>query len=892
MKKETEKTDTPGILFPWYVHLLVGYAFSGLFSWILVARQALYLRGRMSAALLVGMNVLVLAGFVLASVTAKMRWDTLLTLVLGLNMVWAAGAWLFQRHSFGPAPRRYRWNEWKSWLSPITTAIVLAAGLAVVMAVFPVLAERLRVMSSPDILDKKIVLWDFFTYVPLFASYGLLVGLWWAGDGQRFSVSTVIAYLAGFFLFFVLIFLSAQLFVFLLFKGEPYQGIEEWPLFAYGVSGWRGVLVNLEKYDQLAYVLAPLLLGSVSRVREFCARAVVVFPAVCLCLLSLAFYYNDFWSLAQGHIRHEMTSPDETVRAKASRKAEVLLARYPNHDRWPEIALLLATEKYKNKEFEEARKFYGEVAERYKKSPRWSLKADFADAIVHASGFGMETKGHDIELPLINHEPYLTPNWMTLLQIIRYWDKGKRPESEILIELRSLSKSDEKIKLSPLPRLSDLHDAAASLGFEMLIIPARYETARSFIRADIPVILPVYSYFNLLNGIDDSRALVTGCNYHKISERLRGGDREEVREILFPEQEGKGESVGRMRHIASQAYVEFPERFWGSPLQGDSAPFMAVVYPAPEVSRVAAALSAADMRDLERESRGYLAALIALNALDAADPVQSVQWAMTSMQLVDYPLAYQVGYLAERFWRTRDSLVTTRLDLTSPFPELSEIDSFFESPPVRDFLKKAARQFAEDLSAGNVPWILRSEYGEFLDRSKPQELDILIELARRNVSMNPNYRRAWLDLAELYEWKNDVPLIVSALEGALQADSWSDELALLLAYRYAQTENREKLQEIMNRINPEEAVQNPYYFYCKGMLAAWSGRSGRALEYLAKAIEMRRSDPLFHLGYGEVLLREGRKEEAGKALHWAMQIDVENGDVRTRAGSLLRRMEK
>lgn len=890
MKNETVCITESVCPHPWYVHLLVGFAFSGLFSWLLVLRQLYHRHRKKTALVLLIVNLMILAGFILASVKAKVSWDYLLVTALGVNIVWATCAWLFQRFFLGRSPGRYRWSEWRNWISPLLTAVILAAGLSVIFAVIPVMSERINAMYATDILDKKIILWDFFGYMPFFIPYGLLVGMWWAGEREKFSAASVITYLCGLLVFFVVLTLSALLFIFLLYKGKPYQGVEEWSLFSSGMTGWRGFLGNLGEYDQLAIVLAPLLLGSITRIREFLARAVVIFPAICLCLLSFSFYYSEIWSLDQGHTWHDMTSPDDKVSSKANRWAETLLARYPDHDQWPEFALLLAKNSYENEEFSRAREMYSKVADRYSNSPRWSLSADFAQSVIRSPGFGSLDGGHDIELPLVNYESYLTPNWMALLQVIRYWDKGNQSESEILIRLKSLSTSEEKIKLSPIPSLAELHDAAASLGFAVLIVPAQYETARALLNADIPVILPTYSYFNLLRGIDDSRSLLKSYSYSKISERLRESDNEEVKEILFLEQEGKGKSVTRMQHIASQAAGEIPNSFWGSSLKQDSAPYMAIVYPETKTAAVAAALPSASMHELQRESKGFLAALIALNALDAADPVQGVQWAMTSEELVDNPLAYQAGFLAERLWRTRDSLAKNTLNLDLRFSELSEIQIFFDSPAVKAFLEKARRHFADDLAAGKMSWVIRNEYADFLDRSNTGDLALLIQLAEQNVRMNPHYRRAWLDLAELYEWKNDIGLIVTALEGALQSESWNDELALLLAYRYVQAGKKEELRDIMRKIDPAKTGQNPHYMFCTGVLASWDGENDRACTHLKEAIEMRRYDPLYHLHYAEVLLQTGDREEARKALQWAIQIDVDNGSVRDKARLLLQQV--
>lgn len=871
---------------PWYALLLIGHALGGFVSWLLVIRQMYHRRSRNLVLILLAVNTVILAAYGYASVRVRFPWHNLLLFLYLSNLAWAAGAWLLQRKYLGAAPRRFRLEEWRNWISPITTAVVLSICLAVVIAIFPVLGERFQVIYADDILDKNLVLWDFFAYVPLFIPYGLLVGIWWAGEGRNFSAATILTYLFGLLVSVTILILLFQLFFFLVFKGHPYQGLQDWSVLPHGQTGLQGFLLKLDKYDQLAYVIAPLLLGSLSRIRDFWSRSLLLFPALFSCFLPLTFYLDDAWTLAQGHILHEMTSPDHKVRKKASHWAELLLARYPEHDRWPEFALLLARNSYENGEFAAARKYYGEVATRYRDSLRWGVQADFAGSVLSAAGFGTGKGRADIPVPLVNYESYLTPNWMALLQIIRYWSDAKTSESEILIRLKALSQSEEKIKLSAIPTLAELDDAAASLGFKVLILPADLSVARGLLRAEIPVLLPIYSYFGLLSGIDESRALLRANMYNKISERLREGDREEAREILSLAEEGAGESREQLRHIAAQSVLEIEDAFWGSALQKDSTPFMAVVYPGSAAARIAEALPGR-MEELQQKSKGYLAGLIAMNALGAADPVQCIKWAMLSRQFAQEPFALHVAYLAERLWKSRDTLVQSRLDLDRQFPPLAVVQEFFVQDSTRVFLDEARRQFEADRAGQNLTWRVRNEYAELLDRSNPAELGVLIDLFRQSVAVSPNHRRAWLDLAELYEWQDDVDLMISALEGALAADTWNDEIALLLAYRYVQAGREENARKMMARIDPAGVGINPHYLFCQGALANWDGKTDAAMDYYAKAIEMRRSVPLYHLHYGEMLLKEGRKEEARKALQWAIQVDITRGRVRAAAQSLL-----
>lgn len=869
---------------PWYVHILGGHALTGFFSWFLVIRQLYYRRERALALALFLVNILFFAAFGLIAIKLKWVWHHLLLLGYGANLAWSVSAWLFQRSLYGPAPKRYDLLKWRDWITPIITALAVTVGLSMILAIFPVIGERLSMRSSGDVLDKKDILWDLFQYIPLLLPYGLLVGIWWAGEDRRFSLAHVMTYLSGLLLFFVTLLVGYKLVLFFFFKGQMGESLD-WPAIPNSVTGLPHVLQMLQKYDQSALAALPLLLGASSRIRDFWKRAFAIIPIVTICALWPSFYSADWWELIQGQIIHELSSPDEGVRNRAYNWTDTLLRRYPDHDRWPELALRLARYRYNNSDADAAKKLYEAIGTRYCNFPRWRPEVSLARAALGSDSFGLASGGPVVSLPPVSYQSYLTPNWMALLQVIRYWKGDAVPESEILIDLKSLSSSDEKIELSPLPGIAELDDSARNLGYELLIMPAGSSTIRALLHARIPVILPVYQSFYLIYGMDDTRSVFKCYSYKAISRRLRSDEKDDAKEILLQQQEGKGESAKQLARIADQSYTELPLSFWAGRLQKDSAPLMGVVYPAAETERIVHALNTSP-DNLRKESNGYLTAFIGLAMLNAADPVQCIEWTQVSSSLTNDPLPLQIGHLAQRLWNTRSKSIENRLDMERRFPKLTGISTYFESDPVRKFLDKAGRRFNADESANRLPWMIRRQLRDFLDQSNPADLEQLIHLLRQDVDNNPSRREDWQYLAELYEWKDDIENTVSALTGALDSGSFDNETALQIAYKYVQLGRKEQVRKVMTEIDPEKVKYNAHYFFCKASLAEWEGETGNALKYFAKAIEMRRYIPLYHLRYGELLLKEGRTEEARQALTWASRIDGK-GDVKEQASRLL-----
>ena len=189
-------TTFPKAHFPWYAHLVGGYALTGAWCWLLVA--SLFWRNgrRRLGGALVAVNVIFLVAVIWAALRLEVSWWRLESFIFGLNLAWSMSAWLLQYHCFGPAPRRYRPMEWRHWVVPLATGVLLGAGLAVSMTVTSAVAERFVSLYAGDTQVRSSVLWQFFSHLPAGLGLGLLIGAWWAGC-RPFRLSHVVSFLAG-----------------------------------------------------------------------------------------------------------------------------------------------------------------------------------------------------------------------------------------------------------------------------------------------------------------------------------------------------------------------------------------------------------------------------------------------------------------------------------------------------------------------------------------------------------------------------------------------------------------------------------------------------------------------------------------------------------------------
>ena len=859
--------------YPWYIHLIGGYALTGLFSWILVIRQ-LFRRGEKGVAWgFVLVNIFIYLGFCWAAIFWRVPWIKLLLWNHGANFLWIASGWGYQRYHMGPAAPRYRPFAWKTRLSPFFTALLISGCFGVFCSIFPMMQSWGEMTSSGDILDKSLLLEQFFLYVPSMLVYGLLVGIYWAGEPKKFTAAQPVAFLGGLLLFYGTLAVAFQLFLFIFYGGNFYLSLIPWPAISGDPGKIGDMLLSLQKGDHVGEVVVGLLLGGAVSLRDFWKRSFAFIPIICLAVLPLSFSSSELWQSTQGQFIHQMTSPDLAVREKGAAWAQTLLARYPQHDYWPEIALQVAEIRYEAADYAAAKQFYESVVQDYENKARWRRQVSLAKAALGSQNYGHLDQRKEIDLPPVGYEPYLSPNWMALLQMVRYWSGKEVTESQILIKLKALSKSDEEISIDNIPDLAKLHDNAIQLGLDCLLIPTSIASAQALIAADIPFILPIDREFHLISGFREDLSTFKDYGYQRISARLRKSDKEEAGEILFFKGEGKGNSEKLLAETARQASGEIPFSYYQTPEQLDKSPYMAIIFP-PEKGEEVAGVLQTPGEQLRRQSRAVLGGYIALTAFQSADFIRSIQWARAASRFTEDPFPLHVAHLAKTLWESRDKSSVTGFELHKQFPQLSAINEYMGSEEIVAFLARATDRFNSDLAAQRLSRPIRRHYGEFLDRSTPEDLDTLIALYRHDLEIDPSDRQTWLALVEALEWREAPGQMVEALRGALDAGAWSDEIALRLLYAtLLQGAQDDAAAKLFARISPAKMKFNAHYFYCKAALARLEGDTDTALTFYEKAIAMRRYVPLYHLEYGKLLVQVGRKEEAKKALQWAISID-------------------
>lgn len=880
---EHNNTKIPGP-WPWYVFLAAGFAMTGLFPWLMIS-LALWRRGRRpAAALAFFMNLAVCIVFNWLLLTAELPWQKAACIVYLFNFTWSAAAWFFQKKAIGPARRRYVLAEWKSWLAPLFAGAVMGLCVATAFSVPIASQERKEMKRAEDILDRDTMLPQFLSYSLFGIAGGLILGCWWAGERGRFGTGHVVTFLSALTLNTLFIIVCGILLVLVVEKGGTIDS-SDWKAVPPWISGFSKFLLNLRDYNMADWMIVPLFFGAASGVRDFFAKTYLI-PLALLCSVPMLFDGNIL-ELTQGRIVYEMSSPDSDANESAHKWAGIMLKRYPDHEKWPEIAMKLARYRYRQGHYAESEELYGEIVDRYD-SNKWYWEASTARAILGSRDFGKPPSGPELEIPMVDYEKYLSRNWMALLSVIRYWEGADIPESGIKIRLKKLSKSDDKILLNPLIGFAELHDAAGNLGYETLILPTDLANTKSLISAGVPVIHQLYFSFIVLFGYDESRSVLLAHDFNDLLEIIGNEARKEAREILSIEEEGRGKSKKRLARIAEATEMEIPSDVQ-NPVFEFAGPFAAIVLPSEKIETVAASLNM-QPDALRKESEGCLATLIGLSWINSADPVQAVEWAKIGAEKTDSPMPLYVAHMAGKLWELRIRKIRTELGIEERFPELKSVAAFFDEPENTAFLEKAGARFETGLEEAKIPWIIIGRYISGLDISDPVELDQKKRILRGILSNVPRLYY-WRTLANTCEWAGDMQGMVEALEGWVSCKPMEFDEKLRLAYGHVLLEQYADAKKVLSVIDPGKVKYDADYSFCLGAIAEWEGDDDEALKKYGQAADIRRYKPIYHFRHGRLLLSMGKDEEAKKVLEWVARIDA-GEKIKSEAKTLLAEIDK
>lgn len=866
---ETPPQAPPLGPWPWYVHAAVCLAMTGAFNWLMLG-LAFYQRERKQRGVFIGLAALAFfTGCGAAVRIVALPWYQALWILYACSFLMGLGAWLYQRMELPPPSPRFQGAGWRDRLAPFAMGMLLGACVGMMFMVLFTVHEFAHVFETSESMSRETIIHIVFAKWPYSLLFGLALGLWWAGEGERFSVAHVVA-------FFTAPFVIGVMWVALIMPINTMTTSGFEATLAAASEGaltppWARGVYTPSFYNQFATLMGmtPLLLiGAPRRVRDMLKRCLLVTLGLFACHMSVYHTTIQWWELKQSKIMEEIYSPDEGARASAFADAQYLLKAYPDAMQWPKIALPTARYLYEQGAHESARALYEQLARRFEHNNRWRNFAREAKGILASPGFAKTAPAQRLDIPVPDTESYLSPNWMALLSVFRYWKGEATPDSEVKIALKRVSLSDEKILLQPMPGFVELDDAASNLDYDVTLFPSSLEGMKTLLDKGFPVICAFDAMMFVIHGYDEARSVLRSYHFGQVSPAFRAKSRGGFAELLGMVGEGEGESRKRLAELANQAYFEIPYSDFLPPSIDYLVPFVAVVSP-PDKRVELEAAAKLSWRKLEARSRGYKGALMGLASLRFADPVQAFSWARGAARVLDDPLPNYVAALAYKAWKSRDTNAYTSIPLAQELPELADTDQFFAEPENATFLAASQDALKRDMTI--LPWVVEYQMSQFLEESVPEEAKALLRILHRRVEEFPSDADTWEEMADVYAEREDLAGYTRAQEGYVSAAPTDFTGKSALAYALTIQGQLERAAEVLAQTPASFAAMDADAVFCRAVAAEARGENQEALALFEQAIGERRYKPRYFIRYAQALLKDGKREQARKALAWALK---------------------
>ncbi len=865
-------------LLPWYALLVIGILLGGFMVWLIVA-WFLIKHNRIRIALVaITVNVLVGVAVYLVNSRIEIAWWRLDLIENIANLIWTFCAIVIQHKVLGPAPRRFFISHWREMLSPVLTSAVLGFCAGATLGIPSVLHSKSAILQTTDILDRTSIIIDLFRYGFAGIPFGLFAGIWWGLSESPFRPSKIIANTFGAVFSFVICLLLMLLWTFIAhnghmgsaWKGSYYSLTLPW---AGGIEHSLLVWGSITSY--LGIICMGLLFGSPSRMSDFWRRMVI--PVLAL-LCSIPFFKGSPTTDAmyQDQLFYNLSNPRPASRAAAHLQLETFLKQYPDHGMWCYYADKHAQYLFDQKYFTESKAWWKSVIDKPSFTIRSPEKAARINTILSGDLFG---KGAvlQLDIPPIDYESYLNKDWMALTALIQYWEKDSVSESGIKMRLKKFSSSDENITLNRRSTFLDIDDAARSMGYEIALVKAEKEVIIGLLNHGIPVMYPIDPSVCLAWGYNEGCSALQINDYSKVLIRTRNEARREADVIMEKKREGHGRNEERLRRIALESRCDIDLSSLEKPAGKYSAPLMAVIYPPHLKDTVAAAVQLRG-DELDNVTNGYRATLISLSYLDMADTKNALRWAVKASYKVRDILPYHAGYLCALAWEKKTDSILSTIPLSQKFPVLGSIDSSFSTRSALAFLDSCKYCFKTARDSGTLTKMILSRYFKLLTISSSEDRQTGLSTAKKEVKLSMNFQRYnWI--IQAVEWDRVPENRIPAYYSFCDAMPFNYSMKLRLTTDLVRVNRYQEADSVFQTIVTDSVRYDADFYFCRGVLEEWKGRSGKALANYRTCIGMRRYRPEYFERYGKLLARCGKRDEAEKMSGWARQLSVNEPDT-------------
>lgn len=858
---------------PWYELIISSFLLGGLFTFLITVKAVYEAKKKRESFIALSIALSYYLLFSIFCIRTSLDNNLFAYIANGHSLLLGISAILFQYKMIGRSPNYLDFKRWREWIPILFTGALIGLGISLLFAIPASITSRIDLIWEGGTFDRHLFLWDI-----LYASFqgipaGIILSFWWCRKPESLKPSSIVATIGGASIFFITIMVSFSVYTFLLYGGHSELGM----YFGSLVEPWKKDITlfgfNLSYFYTAAGIVAlGILFSDTTTISSFFKRTYVI-PLVIITGFGEFMLTEEYAASIQGQILYNCNNSDSKIRSKAYKNLERLLSRYPKHSHWPEYAEKYASYLYENGEFEKAKQYYKIIFEKYNENSRYYWSVNRAKEVLESEKFGQSQLIKNLKVPVVDCETYLDEEWMTILSIIKYWEKGEKTESDIKMSLKAISKSKDQIKLKKIKSLVDIDDVSHLLGYNTVFVKGSLDIAKKLIDLEIPFISVKYSTIKLIYGYDNSRNLFSAYNFNQVTDRTEKEARKTTDEVLMKDSIDSN-VISRLKRIELESKDEVPySQFSEQNLTYFGDAFL-ILAPEEAKIKVASALNTS-VDSMNIKSNGWRSAYIAFRFLELNDPKQAVEWANRSYELINSSFPLHIGYLSFKKWESREKRIGHELPLASHLYPLQLYKNFFENEKQKIFQKSCHEQFKNDLDLNKMLWLISNMYSSLLDPFDKGDRKIKRNLFEHDLLRNPRYYRVMESLIPIYQLDSDTTRILSTYKKMVDISPEDYEVKikyvkeLLIAGEYGEAE------KILSKIDIPKISSFTDYYLSKALIAENNGKNREALKYYNLCIKKEKYTPYIYGRYAALLQKMGKIELAQKAENWTKSISVE-----------------
>lgn len=483
------------------------------------------------------------------------------------------------------------------------------------------------------------------------------------------------------------------------------------------------------------------------------------------------------------------------------------------------------------------------------------------------------------DVPIIRPTESLTPNWQSLLTMLKFWKKDMLAE-EFKSELAKISTSEDRINLLEIEYLIEFREFARRLGYQAFFRFGNLDDLKMSLEKKIPVLVKIGGSYRPIIGYDSCTKQFAIFAYHEESEEKSWITRERVKESISLDRAFIVESERREYKENFKEFISWREEDSFKSAWQLNGNIMAFFFPEEEAEDYLKKLGF-DVEQTKLQTKAISLFFLASLYYDKDDRNNAIRLFWKAQQLM--PECRQFSQSIH--------ICRMALEKVSSDPRVRDLGLDFDRKLYQEWKKDIKAEdlelckvvFEEDYQNNRLYTDVLARYSNLWDEDFPEErpyliyaLTHLIECYGSSVGYYHNDR-----LAQIYERNKDYRASVRVRQAMSLTNLADFDNLMELAKGYSQLGDFERSWHEWGKVGYYRKVWQPEYYYVISQRFSEKGFFWLADQSIDLSLALDRTQPKYHLAKAKILIKMNRPQDARKVLQWVLQIYTEDEERET-----------